>query len=99
MEAGPVNRCPLRLPGGPRRPGSHSVFLLGVLGIFGLTFAFIITLNGGTGPTRFFLFGVLFALCFSCLLVHAFNLTKLVRGRQPLSMLVMLGLALGFSSS
>ncbi|XDB50713.1 hypothetical protein ABFV05_004329 [Capra hircus] len=73
------------------------LFLLGVLGVFGLTFAFLITLDGGTGPTRFFLFGVLFALCFSCLLVHAFNLTKLVRGRQPLSMLVMLGLALGFS--
>ncbi|XP_057558867.1 retinoic acid-induced protein 3 isoform X2 [Hippopotamus amphibius kiboko] len=73
------------------------LFLLGVLGIFGLTFAFIIKLDGGTGPTRFFLFGILFALCFSCLLVHAFNLTKLVRGRQPLSMLAMLGLALGFS--
>eukprot|EP00069_Balaena_mysticetus_P016609 bmy_01977T0 len=73
------------------------LFLLGVLGIFGLTFAFIITLDGSTGPTRFFLFGILFALCFSCLLVHAFNLTKLVQGRQPLSMLAMLGLALGFS--
>ncbi|XP_029061696.1 retinoic acid-induced protein 3 [Monodon monoceros] len=73
------------------------LFLLGVLGIFGLPFAFIISLDGSTGPTRFFLFGILFALCFSCLLVHAFNLTKLVQGRQPLSMLAMLGLALGFS--
>ncbi|XP_057347447.1 retinoic acid-induced protein 3 isoform X2 [Manis pentadactyla] len=73
------------------------LFLLGVLGIFGLTFAFIITLDGSTGTTRFFLFGVLFALCFSCLLAHAFNLTKLVRGRKPLSLLVMLGLAVGFS--
>lgn len=73
------------------------LFLLGVLGLFGLTFAFIIKLDGGTGPTRFFLFGVLFALCFSCLLAHAFNLTKLVRGRKSLSWLVILGLALGFS--
>lgn len=73
------------------------LFLLGVLGVFGLPFAFIIHLDGSTGPTRFFLFGILFALCFSCLLVHAFNLTKLVQGRQPLSMLAMLGLALGFS--
>lgn len=73
------------------------LFLLGVLGVFGLTFAFIIQLDEKTGPTRFFLFGVLFSLCFSCLLAHAFNLTKLVRGRKPLSMLVMLALAVGFS--
>ncbi|ELV12435.1 retinoic acid-induced protein 3 [Tupaia chinensis] len=73
------------------------LFLLGVLGVFGLTFAFIIRLDGTTGPTRFFLFGVLFSICFSCLLVHALNLTKLVRGRKPFSLLVMLGLALGFS--
>ncbi|XP_004387384.1 retinoic acid-induced protein 3 [Trichechus manatus latirostris] len=73
------------------------LFLLGVLGVFGLTFAFIIKLDKETGPTRFFLFGILFALCFSCLLAHAFNLTKLVRGRQPLSSLMILGLALGFS--
>lgn len=73
------------------------LFLLGVLGVFGLTFAFIIKLDGATGPTRFFLFGVLFAICFSCLLAHAFNLMKLVRGRKPLSWLVILSLAVGFS--
>lgn len=73
------------------------LFLLGVLGIFGLTFAFIIQLDGSTGPTRFFLFGVLFSLCFSCLLAHAFNLTKLVHGRKPLSLMVMLSLAVGLS--
>ncbi|KAL2776808.1 retinoic acid-induced protein 3 [Daubentonia madagascariensis] len=73
------------------------LFLLGVLGVFGLTFAFIIRLDRGTGPTRFFLFGVLFSICFSCLLAHALNLTKLVRGRKPLSLLVTLGLAVGFS--
>ncbi|KAM5173645.1 retinoic acid-induced protein 3 isoform 1-T2 [Callospermophilus lateralis] len=73
------------------------LFLLGVLGVFGLTFAFIIKLDGGTGPTRFFLFGVLFSICFSCLLAHAFNLMKLVHGRQPLSWMVILGLAVGFS--
>lgn len=73
------------------------LFLLGVLGVFGLTFAFIITLDNSTGPTRFFLFGILFSLCFSCLLAHALNLTQLVRGRKPLSVLVMLGLAVGLS--
>ncbi|XP_074050653.1 retinoic acid-induced protein 3 isoform X2 [Macrotis lagotis] len=73
------------------------VFLLGVFGLFGLTFAFIIKLNEKTGPTRFFLFGVLFALCFSCLLAHTFTLVKLVRGKKPLSLLMILALALGFS--
>ncbi|XP_062050832.1 retinoic acid-induced protein 3 [Lepus europaeus] len=73
------------------------LFLIGVLGLFGLTFAFIIRLDGATGPTRFFLFGILFSVCFSCLLVHAFNLTQLVRGRKSLSLLVTLGLAVGFS--
>lgn len=68
-------------------------FLIGTLGIFGLTFAFIVKLNVYTCPARFFLFGVLFAICFSCLLVHASNLVRLVRGCESLSwwgMLVML---------
>lgn len=72
-------------------------FLLGTLGIFGLTFAFIIKLNSRTRPTRFFLFGVIFALCFSCLLTHAFNLNKLVRGRKPFSWLILLLLIVSFA--
>uniref|UniRef100_A0A8D0ESX1 G-protein coupled receptors family 3 profile domain-containing protein n=1 Tax=Strix occidentalis caurina TaxID=311401 RepID=A0A8D0ESX1_STROC len=72
-------------------------FLLGTLGIFGLTFAFIIKLNDRTRPTRFFLFGVIFALCFSCLLTHACNLNKLVRGRKPFSWLVLLLLIFSFA--
>ncbi|NWH80672.1 RAI3 protein, partial [Piaya cayana] len=72
-------------------------FLLGTLGIFGLTFAFIIKLNERTRPTRFFLFGVIFALCFSCLLTHACNLNKLVRGRKPFSWPVLLLLIISFA--
>nr|XP_009663611.1 PREDICTED: retinoic acid-induced protein 3-like isoform X2 [Struthio camelus australis] len=72
-------------------------FLLGTLGIFGLTFAFIIKLNDSTRSTRFFLFGVLFAVCFSCLLTHAYNLNKLVKGRKPFSWLVLLLLIIAFS--
>ncbi|XP_054242936.1 retinoic acid-induced protein 3-like isoform X1 [Indicator indicator] len=71
-------------------------FLLGTLGVFGLTFAFIIKLNDTTRPTRFFLFGVIFALCFACLLTHACNLSKLVRGRKPFSWLVLLLLIFSF---
>ncbi|XP_053262558.1 retinoic acid-induced protein 3-like [Podarcis raffonei] len=73
------------------------LFLLGTLGIFGLTFAFIIRLNERTAPTRFFLFGVLFALCFACLLAHAFDLIKLVRGRRPFSVLALLVFAISLT--
>ncbi|XP_066467106.1 retinoic acid-induced protein 3-like [Tiliqua scincoides] len=73
------------------------LFLLGTLGIFGLTFAFIIRLNENTAPTRYFLFGVLFALCFACLLAHAFDLIKLVRGKTRLSALVLLVIAISLT--
>ncbi|XP_006110467.2 retinoic acid-induced protein 3 [Pelodiscus sinensis] len=75
----------------------YFLFLFGTLGIFSLTFAFIIKLNVRTGPTRFFLFGVLFALCFSCLLTHAFNLVKLVRGKIHLQYPVLLAIAISLT--
>lgn len=73
------------------------LFLLGVLGLFCLAFAFIIQLNQQTAPVRFFLFGVLFALCFSCLLAHASNLVKLVRGRVSFCWTTILCIAIGTS--
>ncbi|MBZ3871515.1 G-protein coupled receptor family C group 5 member D [Sciurus carolinensis] len=73
------------------------LFLLGVLGLFGLAFAFIIQLNQQTAPVRFFFFGVLFALCFSCLLAHASNLVKLVRGRVSFSWTTILCIAIALS--
>ncbi|XP_053545031.1 retinoic acid-induced protein 3-like [Bombina bombina] len=66
------------------------IFLIGTLGIFGLTFAFIIQLYPETCMTRYFLFGVLFAICFSCLLAHASKLVRLVRGGLGVSWWVML---------
>ncbi|XP_067325255.1 retinoic acid-induced protein 3 isoform X1 [Anolis sagrei] len=74
------------------------LFLLGTLGIFGLIFAFVIRLNETTAPTRFFLFGVLFALCFACLLAHAFDLIKLVRGRNPFSGWVLLVITISLTT-
>ncbi|XP_004716279.1 G-protein coupled receptor family C group 5 member D [Echinops telfairi] len=73
------------------------LFLLGVLGLFGLAFAFIAPLNDQTAPVRYFLFGVLFALCFSCLLAHASNLVKLVRGRVSFTWTTLLCIAIGCS--
>ncbi|KAM4717793.1 retinoic acid-induced protein 3 [Anableps anableps] len=49
---------------------SISLFLLATAGIFAITFSFIIRLTPQTCPTRVFLFTVLFALAFSCLLAR-----------------------------
>lgn len=53
--------------------------LVGTLGLFGLAFAFIVDKDFATCTTRRFLFGVLFAACFSCLLMKAINLNILSR--------------------
>ncbi|NWU94926.1 GPC5C protein, partial [Upupa epops] len=54
-------------------------FLLGTFGLFCLTFDFIVGPDFSTCTSRRFLFGVLFALCFSCLLAHAVALNFLAR--------------------
>ena len=73
------------------------LFLLGVLGLFGLAFAFINQFNQQTAPVRYFFFGVLVALCFACLLAHASNLVKLVRGGVSFSWTTILCIAVGLS--
>ncbi|XP_061564724.1 G-protein coupled receptor family C group 5 member C-like isoform X2 [Cololabis saira] len=57
----------------------HAAFLLCTAGLFGLAFAFIVGKDFSTCSARRFLFGVLFAGCFSCLLVQAVRLNVLVR--------------------
>ncbi|XP_008255996.2 G-protein coupled receptor family C group 5 member B isoform X1 [Oryctolagus cuniculus] len=60
------------------------LFLLGTLGLFGLTFAFIIRMDETICSVRRFLWGVLFALCFSCLLSQTWRVRRLVRqGSSP----------------
>ncbi|CAH2307084.1 G- coupled receptor family C group 5 member B [Pelobates cultripes] len=64
--------------------GIHFLFLLGTLGIFGLAFAFIIREDEAICSTRRFLWGVLFSLCFSCLLAQVWRISRLVRhGKSP----------------
>ncbi|KAM9746006.1 retinoic acid-induced protein 3 isoform 1-T2 [Menidia menidia] len=72
---------------GPPRGGvggvvlSMSLFLLATAGIFAATFAFIVRLNAETCPTRVFLFSVLFALAFSCLLARCLALLGFAAAR------------------
>ncbi|XP_067914479.1 G-protein coupled receptor family C group 5 member C-like isoform X1 [Heterodontus francisci] len=59
--------------------GIQLFFLFGTFGLFCLVFDFIINRDFATCASRRFLFGVLFAICFSCLLAHSFRVNLLVR--------------------
>nr|XP_026238316.1 G-protein coupled receptor family C group 5 member C isoform X1 [Urocitellus parryii] len=59
--------------------GTQVFFLLGTLGLFFLVFACVVKPDFSTCASRRFLFGVLFAICFSCLLAHVFALNFLAR--------------------
>uniref|UniRef100_A0A672IGW5 G protein-coupled receptor, class C, group 5, member C n=1 Tax=Salarias fasciatus TaxID=181472 RepID=A0A672IGW5_SALFA len=62
----------------------HAFFLVGAAGLFLLAFAFIVGKDFSTCASRRFLFGVLFAGCFSCLLMQAVRLNVLSRrGAAP----------------
>ncbi|XP_032392975.1 G-protein coupled receptor family C group 5 member C isoform X1 [Etheostoma spectabile] len=70
-------------------------FLVFTLGLFGLTFAFIVGRYSTSCAARRFLFGVLFSGCLACLVMHGLWLALLKqRGRGPRSWMLCLG-ALG----
>ncbi|XP_059128051.1 G-protein coupled receptor family C group 5 member C isoform X1 [Peromyscus eremicus] len=62
--------------------GTQVFFLLGTLGLFCLVFACVVKPDFSTCASRRFLFGVLFAICFSCLIAHVFALNFLARKNQ-----------------
>ncbi|KAK7939776.1 hypothetical protein WMY93_003102 [Mugilogobius chulae] len=69
--------------------------LIFTLGLFGLTFAFIVGKYSTTCSARRFLFGVLFSGCLSCLVMHGLWLALLQRrGKPPRGWMLCLG-ALG----
>ncbi|XP_034566750.1 G-protein coupled receptor family C group 5 member C-like [Notolabrus celidotus] len=68
--------------------------LVCTLGLFGLTFAFIVGRYSAGCAARRFLFGVLFSGCLSCLMMHGLWLALLQRGRGPKCWMFCLG-ALG----
>uniref|UniRef100_A0A8C9YVV0 G protein-coupled receptor class C group 5 member C n=1 Tax=Sander lucioperca TaxID=283035 RepID=A0A8C9YVV0_SANLU len=75
--------------------GLQAGFLVFTLGLFGLTFAFIVGRYSTSCAARRFLFGVLFSGCLACLVMHGLWLALLKRrGRGPRSWMLCLG-ALG----
>ncbi|XP_076008075.1 G-protein coupled receptor family C group 5 member C isoform X1 [Genypterus blacodes] len=70
----------------------HAYFLISTFGLFCLTFAFIVKKDFSTCASRRFLFGVLFAGCFSCLLMQTVRLNILARrDRGPQGWVLCLG--------
>ncbi|KAG7242833.1 hypothetical protein INR49_018088 [Caranx melampygus] len=73
----------------------QAAVLVFTLGLFGLTFAYIVDQHSVTCAARRFLFGVLFSGCLACLVMHGLWLTLLQRRCQgPRSWKLFLG-ALG----
>ncbi|KAF3700117.1 G-protein coupled receptor family C group 5 member C Retinoic acid-induced gene 3 protein [Channa argus] len=73
----------------------QAAFLVFTLGLFGLTFAFIVGRYSTSCVARRFLFGVLFSGCLACLVMHGLWLALLERrGQGPRSWMLCLG-ALG----
>ncbi|XP_020491908.1 G protein-coupled receptor, class C, group 5, member Ba isoform X1 [Labrus bergylta] len=78
--------------------GPILLLLLGVLGLFGLSFAYLIEQDESLCLLRRALWGLLFAVCFSCLLVQGVRLRRLGRERRSPGGCALTGLALGLSA-
>uniref|UniRef100_A0A3Q4HZ95 G protein-coupled receptor class C group 5 member C n=1 Tax=Neolamprologus brichardi TaxID=32507 RepID=A0A3Q4HZ95_NEOBR len=72
--------------------GLQASILVFTLGLFGLSFAFIVEQYSTTCAARRYLFGVLFSGCLACLVMHGLWLALLQRGGQgPRSWMLWLG--------
>lgn len=70
----------------------QATVLVFTLGLFGLTFTFIVGRYSASCSARMFLFGVLFSGCLACLVMHGLWLALLQRrGRGPRSWMLCLG--------
>uniref|UniRef100_A0A667XP01 G protein-coupled receptor, class C, group 5, member Ba n=1 Tax=Myripristis murdjan TaxID=586833 RepID=A0A667XP01_9TELE len=78
--------------------GPILLLLLGILGLFSLSFAYLIEQDESLCLLRRALWGLLFAVCFSCLLVQGVRLRRLGRERRSPGGCALTGLALGLSA-
>ncbi|XP_076845558.1 G protein-coupled receptor, class C, group 5, member Bb [Brachyhypopomus gauderio] len=77
--------------------GPLLLLLLGVASLFGLSLAFVVGRGEALCVARRALWGALFALCFSCLLVQAVRLRRLVAGGRSPAGSSLSGLALALT--
>ncbi|XP_063817202.1 G-protein coupled receptor family C group 5 member C isoform X1 [Pseudophryne corroboree] len=77
--------------------GTQVFFLIGTAGLFCLVFDMVVKKDYATCASRRFLFGLFFAICFSCLGTHAVNLNYLVRKNTGPSGWWIFGIAIALS--
>ncbi|XP_017161780.1 G protein-coupled receptor, class C, group 5, member Ba isoform X2 [Poecilia reticulata] len=78
--------------------GPILLLLLGTFGLFGLSFAYLVEQDESLCLIRRALWGLLFAVCFSCLLVQGIRLRRLGQERRSPGGCALTGLALGLSA-
>ncbi|XP_037544911.1 G protein-coupled receptor, class C, group 5, member Ba isoform X1 [Nematolebias whitei] len=78
--------------------GPILLLLLGIIGLFGLSFVYLIEQDESLCLIRRALWGLLFAVCFSCLLVQGVRLHRLGQEHRSPSGCALIGLALGLSA-
>ncbi|XP_077590446.1 G protein-coupled receptor, class C, group 5, member Ba isoform X1 [Stigmatopora nigra] len=78
--------------------GPLLLLLLGTVGLFGLSFAYLIERDESLCLLQRALWGLLFALCFSCLLVQGVRLRRVGREHRGPGGCALTGLALGLSA-
>ncbi|XP_076153765.1 G protein-coupled receptor, class C, group 5, member Ba [Alosa pseudoharengus] len=77
--------------------GPLLLLLLGIVGLFGLSFAYLVERSEGACVVRRALWGGVFALCFSCLLVQGVRLRRLSRERRSPGGCALSGLAVALT--
>lgn len=84
----------------PKRSGIGPVLLLliGIIGLFGLSFAYLIEHNESICLVRRALWGVFFSLCFACMLAQGVRLRRLARESRSPGGCALVGLALGLTA-
>lgn len=83
-----------------KRSGIGTILLLlfGIIGLFGLSFGYLIEPDESLCIMRRALWGIFFALCFSCMLAQGVRLRRLACESRPLGGCALAGLALGLTA-
>ncbi|TRY85500.1 hypothetical protein DNTS_016005 [Danionella cerebrum] len=78
--------------------GPILLLLIGIIGLFGLSFAYLVEQDESICVVRRSLWGVFFALCFACMLAQGLRLRRLTCESRSPSGCALIGLALGLSA-
>lgn len=84
----------------PKRSGIGLTMLMltGVIGLFGLSFAYLIEFSESICIIRRALWGLLFSLCFACMLAQSLRLRRLANESRSPGGCALIGLALGLTA-